>query len=141
MNEGNSRRPAVIGHNRSRMPWRFIAVCTVVMAVAVTVGAVIDAAPAQGDTSSRYQRLWDGLSDGNKRWARQTARCESGGDRDIHGGGGAYHGAYQFMLETWRNSPKSPGGDPHRHSKRTQAVVAVYLKKQDGARTHWPSCG
>ena len=111
------------------------------LAMVATVGATIDAAPAESKTSPRYQRLWDDLGPRHKQWARQTSECESGRDRNIHGGGGAYHGAFQFMKTTWRNSPKSPGGDPHRYSWRTQAVVAVYLKKQDGARTHWPNCG
>jgi hypothetical protein len=51
-----------------------------------------------------------------------------------------YRGAFQFMKATWRTSPKSPGGDPIRYSYRTQAVVAVMLKRRDGAG-HWPVCG
>jgi hypothetical protein len=96
---------------------------------------------SRGDTGDRYQRLWNDLSRSNKRWARRTSDCESGGNRKIHGGGGSYHGAFQFMLSTWRSAPKSQGGDPHRKSWKTQAVVAVYLKKRDGARNHWPVCG
>lgn len=141
MNEATSRRRAAIEHWRSRVPARFTVLVAVAMAVAVVMGGALEAEPAQGETSSRYERLWDGLSDRNKRWARRTSRCESGGDRNIHGGGGAYHGAFQFRLSTWRSSPKSPGGDPHRYSRRTQSVVAVYLKKRDGAKTHWPHCG
>jgi hypothetical protein len=113
----------------------------VALALVATIATTIDAAPAEGETSPRYQRLWDGISAKNKRWARRTSECESGGDRNIHGGGGTYHGAFQFMKSTWRNAPKSPGGDPHRYSWKTQAVVAVYLKKRDGARAHWPHCG
>jgi hypothetical protein len=115
--------------------------CAVAIATITLVTGVLVAAPAQSDTSPRYKRLWEDLSRKNKRWARHTSECESGGDRNAHGGGGTYHGAFQFALSTWRNAPKSPGGDPHKYSWKTQAVVAVYLKKRDGARTHWPHCG
>lgn len=95
-------------------------------------------------TSSRQERkynaLWDDVSTRNKRWARKTAECESGGDPNAIGGGGKYRGAFQFMKSTWRTSPKSPGGDPIRYSYRTQAVVAVALKHRDGAGA-WPVCG
>ena len=76
----------------------------------------------------------------NKRWASHTAKCESGKDPNAIGGGGLYRGAFQFMKSTWRGAPKSPGGDPIKYSYRTQAVVAVYLKKRDGTG-HWPNCG
>ncbi len=120
---------------------RYIAFWLVAIVMVVMIAGILEAAPAQSQTSPRYQRLWDGLSDRNKRWARRTSECESGRDRNFHGGGGTYHGAFQFMRSTWRSAPKSPGGDPHTYSWRTQAVVAVYLKKKDGASTHWPSCG
>ncbi len=94
-----------------------------------------------GDSSSsKYERIWDGFKSKDKRWARKTSKCEAGGDRNIHGGGGAYHGAFQFMKSTWKSSPKSVGSDPHKRSWKTQAVVAVLLKKRDGAG-HWPNCG
>ncbi len=141
MREKTSRPRAATTHEGSRVSWRFIASWAVALALVATIAATFDAAPAESKTSPRYQRLWDDLGPRHKQWARQTSECESGRDRNIHGGGGAYHGAFQFMKTTWRNSPKSPGGDPHRYSWRTQAVVAVYLKKQDGARTHWPHCG
>ena len=76
----------------------------------------------------------------DKKWAHRTSECEAGGDRNIHGGGGSYHGAFQFMKSTWKSSPKSVGADPHNYSWKTQAVVAVLLKKRDGAG-HWPVCG
>lgn len=138
MNNSTARHAA--GAN-TRIPALFIVICTLAMGAALMVGFALEAAPAEAGTSARYQRLWNDLPNRAKRWARQTAECESGRVRNIHGGGGAYHGAFQFMLSTWRNSPKSPGGDPHRKSFRTQAVVAVYLKRRDGARTHWPRCG
>lgn len=90
--------------------------------------------------SSAYARLWSRVPAREKRWARATSRCESGGDPDAIGGGGAYRGAFQFLKSTWRTSPKSPGGDPIDYDYRTQAVVAVLLKKRDGAG-HWPVCG
>lgn len=141
MNDSTCRPRADKQHVRSRVPWRYIACWAVALAVVATIATTIDAAPAEGETSPRYQRLWDEIGPKNKRWARRTSDCESGGDRNIHGGGGSYHGAFQFMKSTWRHAPKSPGGDPHRYSWKTQAVVAVHLKKQDGARTHWPHCG
>ena len=67
--------------------------------------------------------------------------CESGGDPNIHGGSGSYHGAFQFMKSTWQNAPKSVGADPHKQRWKVQAVVAVLLKKRDGAGSHWPVCG
>jgi hypothetical protein len=44
------------------------------------------------------------------------------------------------MKSTWNASPRSPGGDPIRFTYRTQGVVAVMLKRRDGAG-HWPNCG
>ena len=44
------------------------------------------------------------------------------------------------MRSTWKNSPKTPGGDPIAYPYRTQAVVAVALKRADGTG-HWPVCG
>jgi hypothetical protein len=93
-----------------------------------------------GSASDRYERMWNNFSKKEKRWAHRTSECESGQQTKIHGGGGSYHGAFQFMLSTWRNAPKSPGGDPHKRTWKTQAVVAVKLKNRDGAH-HWPNCG
>jgi Transglycosylase-like domain len=90
--------------------------------------------------ASKYESLWVQMSRSDKRWARSTAECESGGDPDAIGGGGLYRGAFQFMKSTWRNAPKSPGGDPIDYGYRTQAVVAVALMRKDGAG-HWPNCG
>jgi hypothetical protein len=96
-----------------------------------------------GDSATggnRYERIWDNYSRRAKRWARRTSECESGGDPDAIGGGGKYRGAFQFLRSTWRGAPKSPGGDPIRYRWKTQAVVAVSLKRRDGAH-HWPNCG
>ena len=83
---------------------------------------------------ARVREIWDGYSNRNRRWARRTSECESGGDPNAIGGGGMYRGAFQFMRSTWRHSPKSPGGDPIDYPWRTQAVVAVALKKRDGSQ-------
>jgi len=120
-----------------------------VAALSLTFASVAGPASAySGGTSTtssdgdggKYRRLWDEVSRRNKRWANHTAECESGKDPDAIGGGGAYRGAFQFMKSTWRHAPKSPGGDPIRYRYRTQAVVAIYLKKRDGTG-HWPNCG
>ena len=89
---------------------------------------------------NKYRRMFRRLSERNKRWARHTAICESGKDPDAIGGGGMYRGAFQFMKPTWKAAPKSPGGDPIDYGYKTQAVVAVKLKKRDGTG-HWPNCG
>ena len=89
---------------------------------------------------AKYDRLWTKVSKRDKRWARKTAECESGKDPKAIGGGGKYRGAFQFLKSTWRRSPKSPGGDPIKYQYKTQAVVAVKLKRRDGAH-HWPVCG
>jgi hypothetical protein len=141
MSEDTCRLRAATRQWITRVPARFMVVAALLLATAFAFGTMVETAPAKGGTSAKYQRLWDGISKKNKRWARRTARCESGGDPRIHGGGGTYHGAFQFMKSTWRHAPKSPGGDPHRYTKRTQSVVAVYLKKRDGAKNHWPHCG
>jgi hypothetical protein len=88
----------------------------------------------------KYDRMWKQVSPRDKRWASRTAECESGRDPDAIGAGGTYRGAFQFMRATWRTSPKSPGGDPTAWNYRTQAVVAVALKRQQGT-SPWPVCG
>ena len=91
-------------------------------------------------TSPRYERIYRRTSTGEKRWARRTAECESGGNPRAIGGGGAYRGAFQFLRSTWKTSPKSPGGDPIRYTYRVQAVVAIMLRRQAGS-SPWPVCG
>ena len=88
----------------------------------------------------KYARIWNHLDASDKRWARTTSQCESGGDPDAIGGGGIYRGAFQFLRSTWKASPKSPGGDPIAYPYKTQAVVAILLMHRDGAE-HWPVCG
>ncbi|KAB2859068.1 MAG: hypothetical protein F9K43_24085, partial [Bauldia sp.] len=74
------------------------------------------------------------------RWAARVAQCESGRDPNAVALQGRYRGAFMFTRDAWKTSPKSPGGDPIDYSYRTQAVVAVHLKKRDGTRP-WPVCG
>jgi soluble lytic murein transglycosylase-like protein len=122
----------------------------VAAAAALTVTLVTASAPAgaysggtstsSGGNGGKYKRLWENTSRRNKRWARHTAECESGKDPDAIGGGGKYRGAFQFTKPTWRHAPKTPGGDPIRYAFRTQAVVAVALKKREGTSA-WPNCG
>jgi transglycosylase-like protein len=110
---------------------------------ATTGGASTGGTVTVTSTSSsgdRYDRLWRSFSRKNRRWAKRTSACESGGNPSIHGYGGTYHGAFQFALGTWRTAPRSPGGDPHTYRWRVQAVVAIALKKRDGAGA-WPVCG
>jgi hypothetical protein len=153
MNEHTPRRSAASEARSTRARWRSPERLRVGLAGAVALAmtvVVVAATSAAGDSGGiglradsnggRYARLWEDLGRKNKRWARQTSACESGGNAKIHGGGGMYHGAFQFLKSTWRRAPKSPGGDPHRYSWKTQAVVAVYLKKRDGAGA-WAVCG
>ena len=104
-------------------------------------GGTDGSADSNSRVNDRYTKIWDAqITLAEKRWAHRTAECESGGDPNAIGGGGLYRGAFQFMRSTWKASPKSPGGDPIAYSYRTQAVVAVMLKRRDGAG-HWPVCG
>ncbi|HYH61422.1 MAG TPA: transglycosylase family protein [Solirubrobacterales bacterium] len=92
-------------------------------------------------TGDRFAQEWDSFRQKDKKWARKTSECESGGDPNVHGSGGLYHGAFQFHADTWRSSPMSPGGKhADNYSWKVQAVVAVKLMKRDG-KGHWPVCG
>ena len=95
---------------------------------------------ADNRTPAKYHRLWDRVSPEDRDWARKVSWCESGRDPDALGLGGEYRGAFMFTRDAWKTSPKTPGGDPIDYSYRTQAVVAVALKKRDGTRP-WPVCG
>jgi soluble lytic murein transglycosylase-like protein len=135
----------------SKLKWILVLAAALAM---LMVGGVSLSAPAvasNGGVSAtdddgsdgggnKYRRIFRRMSDRNKAWARRTARCESGKDPNAIGGGGMYRGAFQFMKSTWKAAPKSPGGDPIDYGYKTQAVVAVKLKKRDGAG-HWPNCG
>ena len=112
-------------------------------AVAMTSSAVASSGgtgTGSGGGDSKYKRLWHKTSRHNKHWANKTAECESGKDPNAIGGGGQYRGAFQFMRSSWKNAPKTPGGDPIDYGYKTQAVVAVALKKHMGTKP-WPVCG
>ena len=94
-----------------------------------------------GGGGDAYDRKWDNFSFKDRKWAKRTSECESGGDPNIHSPGGTYHGAFQFSSPTWKTSPMSPGGEhAEKYRWKVQAVVAVKLKHRDGAG-HWPVCG
>jgi hypothetical protein len=113
-------------------------------AVAATLLAVPPSPAAELLAKASHKRTYDrtfkrNVSKKNKRWAKRVARCESGGNPNAIGGGGAYRGAFQFMRSTWRTAPRSPGGDPVDYSYKTQAFVAVRLKARAGG-SPWPNC-
>lgn len=92
---------------------------------------------------TKYAQLWSNHSKKARRWARRTSKCESGHNPKAIGGGGKYRGAFQFMRQTWRSAPRSPGGDPIRHTWKTQAVVAIAHRnkaKRKGWPDPWPNC-
>lgn len=144
--------PNALTSSRSRLLPILLTVVAIAIAVLMTLTPSAPAASSGGvsaggpgaasdaRSSSKYARIWDDVPTREKRWARTTSQCESGGDPNAIGGGGAYRGAFQFLKSTWKASPQSPGGDPINYAYRTQAVVAVMLKKRDGAG-HWPVCG
>jgi hypothetical protein len=103
-------------------------------------GGVSASGDSGGDGGGKYTRLWRKTSRHNRHWANKTAECESGKDPNAIGGGGKYRGAFQFMKQSWHDAPKTPGGDPIDYGYKTQAVVAVALKKRMGTKP-WPVCG
>jgi soluble lytic murein transglycosylase-like protein len=109
-------------------------------AVASSGGTGVTSGGDSKSGGSKYKRLWRKTSRHNKHWANKTAQCESGKDPKAIGGGGQYRGAFQFMKSSWKHAPKSPGGDPIKYGYKTQAVVAVALKKREGTKP-WPVCG
>ncbi len=94
-------------------------------------------AQSSGD---RYQKAWKSFPSKDRKWARKTSECEAGQDPDVHSPGRDYHGAFQFLKSTWQAAPMSKGSDPHKHSWKTQAVVAVKWMRKAG-KDQWPVCG
>jgi hypothetical protein len=150
-----------MSHNTSLRPAAktvivgFLVVTTIVLASILLLGAGSAAARSGGigagdndarqggknnATPAKYQRLWDRVHRKDRRWAARVAECESGKDPNAVALKGRYRGAFMFTRDAWKTSPKTPGGDPIDYSYRTQAVVAVHLKKRDGTRP-WPVCG
>jgi hypothetical protein len=120
-----------------------LAAALVASAGASASGGISTSGGRSGDsnaTPAKYHRLWDKVSRKNKRWANRVAHCESGKDPNAVALKGRYRGAFMFTRDAWKTSPKTPGGDPIKYSYKTQAVVAVHLKKRDGTRP-WPVCG
>ena len=66
------------------------------------------------------------------------AACESGGDPNAIGGGGAFRGKYQFTYSTWASVGGS--GDPAAAPEAEQDARAAKLLASGGAG-HWPVCG
>lgn len=91
-------------------------------------------------SKQRYHRIFDRQKRAQKRWANRVAHCESGKDPKATALNGEYRGAFMFLRRSWKDAPKSPGGDPIRYTYKTQAVVAIALKRQLGTKP-WPHCG
>lgn len=66
------------------------------------------------------------------------AACESGGNPQAIGGGGAFRGKYQFDYGTWASVGGS--GDPAAAPEAEQDRRAAMLYARSGA-TPWPVCG
>jgi hypothetical protein len=66
------------------------------------------------------------------------AACESGGDPQAVGGGGAYRGKYQFDHQTWASVGGS--GDPAAAPEAEQDKRAAMLYARAGSAP-WPVCG
>ena len=94
----------------------------------------------QSRTGDRYIQEWKSFSRKDRKWARKTSECEAGQDPSIHSPGKEYHGAFQFLKSTWQAAPMSKGKDPHVHTWKTQAVVAVKWMHKAG-KGQWPVCG
>jgi acyl-CoA reductase-like NAD-dependent aldehyde dehydrogenase len=66
------------------------------------------------------------------------AACESGGNPQAIGGGGAYRGKYQFDYGTWASVGGS--GDPAAAPEAEQDRRAAILLQRSGT-SPWPVCG
>jgi hypothetical protein len=66
------------------------------------------------------------------------AACESGGNPQAVGGGGAFRGKYQFDYATWASVGGS--GDPAAAPEAEQDRRAAMLYARSGA-SPWPVCG
>jgi hypothetical protein len=66
------------------------------------------------------------------------AACESGGNPQAVGGGGAYRGKYQFDYGTWASV--GGHGDPAAAPEAEQDRRAAMLYARAGS-TPWPVCG
>ena len=91
-------------------------------------------------TPAKYDRLWDRVPARRSAGRSDVAECESGRTRTRSPSAASTAAPSCSCSRPGRRSPKSPGGDPIDYSYKTQAVVAVALKKRDGTG-HWPVCG
>jgi soluble lytic murein transglycosylase-like protein len=66
------------------------------------------------------------------------AQCESGGNPNAVGGGGAYGGKYQFSASTWQAYGGT--GSPASAPEAQQDAVAARLYAAEGS-SPWPTCG
>jgi hypothetical protein len=66
------------------------------------------------------------------------AACESGGNPQAIGGGGAFRGKYQFTYSTWASVGGS--GDPAAAPEAEQDARAAELLARSGT-SPWPVCG
>jgi hypothetical protein len=66
------------------------------------------------------------------------AACESGGNPQAIGGGGAFRGKYQFTYATW--AAMGGSGDPAAAPETEQDRLAARLYATSGA-SQWPVCG
>jgi Transglycosylase-like domain len=66
------------------------------------------------------------------------AACESGGNPQAVGGGGAFRGKYQFTYESW--AAVGGHGDPAAAPEAEQDRRAALLMARSGAG-NWPVCG
>ena len=66
------------------------------------------------------------------------AACESGGNPQAVGGGGAFRGKYQFTYQTW--AAVGGSGDPADAPEAEQDRRAATLMATSGAH-NWPVCG
>jgi len=69
---------------------------------------------------------------------QSIAACESGGNPQAVGGGGAFRGKYQFDYGTWASV--GGHGDPAAAPEAEQDRRAAMLYQREGA-TPWPVCG
>ena len=68
----------------------------------------------------------------------QIAACESGGNPQAIGGGGAFRGKYQFDYGTWESVGGQ--GDPAAAPEAEQDMRAQMLLNRSGT-SPWPVCG
>lgn len=114
----------------------------------VTAAGVLLAAPAHADITEISDRGSEKVSRSrgfpafserieSLNWSA-LAGCEAGGRPKAVGGGGRFHGMYQFTVGTW----KSVGGKglPSKASADEQTYRAKLLYQRSGAGP-WPTCG